>query len=927
MTNFSINFLRPWLLLLLIPAALMTLIPYFRMNKRYRGTRNRIVSMVVHCIVMVLSISVLAGTTIEYDIPNEESEVILVVDSSFSSDKVQDDRDEFVQAVINSNNSMFKLGIVTFGFDQVYAVPLTDNMSGVYNDYLQAPLPDVTATDIEAALKYAATLFEHPDNARIVLISDAFETDGKAVDVVKSIAASGIKVDTVHISEDNDDDEVQIIGMLLPDTAIKVAEPFEIELQIQSSVYATATITPYDNDAAGPGVTVELKKGIQTVKIPFTFEGPELHKMSFEITVDDDTLKQNNEYTSYINVENYNNLLIIESIEDESAAIVRMLSEEYVITVVQCDDYESMPSTLDGLRKFDEVLLCNISNDDMPDGFIEILHTYVQDIGGGLFTVCGNDFDSDPSDETWQANAYTKDDMKHTLYQKLLPVEIIDYTPPVAVFILIDSSGSMVYDKNGNILDKEDPNYEQLEVGTKLYFAKQGAEGCLDALSDRDYMGVYTFAEYESEELALTPCTQRDKIITSVHNIKGGGGTIFSSALESAGKALRACSNVEKRHIIIISDGEPNPDNVDLTKAVLEENAQYGITTSIIGIQSTGEAASLMKTLLTEYAGMEEENFYPITDPSMVAETIRDDITAPSITDVNYETFVPTIKTHTSITKGIAQEDIPELDGFYGMKAKDATEDNELKVILSAKYTPVYTYWKYGEGRVGTFACDLNGNWSSQFIDTDVGTTLLRNMMDALRPTRNIRIKNIDVELEGENYKTQLNIYTDLLEGETIEVKVVSPLGDGSSATTTQTLTAGATDSYTKMHFAVTTSGIHEIIAVKKSATGEVLATTTEYKALAYSKEYDAFRDAEEAEQLMVDLAEGGRGNQVTDPWQIYDSAALYLHKVIDPMIPFIISVIALFLMDIAVRKFKWKWPHEIIRDRKAKAEMSAGKR
>ena len=40
-------------------------------------------------------------------------------------------------------------------------------------------------------------------------------------------------------------------------------------------------------------------------------------------------------------------------------------------------------------------------------------------------------------------------------------------------------------------------------------------------------------------------------------------------------------------------------------------------------------------------------------------------------------------------------------------------------------------------------------------------------------------------------------------------------------------------------------------------------------------------------------------------------------------LITFIISVIALFLLDIAVRKFKWKWPHEIIRDKKAQAEMS----
>ena len=366
---------------------------------------------------------------------------------------------------------------------------------------------------------------------------------------------------------------------------------------------------------------------------------------------------------------------------------------------------------------------------------------------------------------------------------------------------------------------------------------------------------------------------------------------------------------------------------MELTQAALQENAKYGITTSIIGIQTTGEAQSLMKNLLTKYAGMEDENFYNVSDITTIPETLKEDVTAPAITDVNYETFVPIIKTHTSITKGISQDDIPELNGFYGMKPKEATKENELKVILSAKYTPIYTSWKFGEGRVGTFACDLNGNWSSQFVDTTVGTTLLRNMLEALRPTKNIRIKNIDVELEGENYKTQLNIYTDLLEGETIEVKVVSPLGDGSAATTTQTLTAGALDSYTKLYFNVTTAGVHEITATKKSATGEVLATTVEYKALPYSKEYESFRDMKEAEQLMLDLADGGRGNAVTDPWQIYDSAALYIHKCIDPMIAFIITVISLFLLDIAVRKFKWKWPHEIIRDRNAKAEQSAGRR
>ena len=40
MTNFRIEFVYPWLLLLLIPAALLTFLPYFKLNKKYRKNRN-----------------------------------------------------------------------------------------------------------------------------------------------------------------------------------------------------------------------------------------------------------------------------------------------------------------------------------------------------------------------------------------------------------------------------------------------------------------------------------------------------------------------------------------------------------------------------------------------------------------------------------------------------------------------------------------------------------------------------------------------------------------------------------------------------------------------------------------------------------------------------------------------------------------------
>ena len=60
----------------------------------------------------------------------------------------------------------------------------------------------------------------------------------------------------------------------------------------------------------------------------------------------------------------------------------------------------------------------------------------------------------------------------------------------------------------------------------------------------------------------------------------------------------------------------------------------------------------------------------------------------------------------------------------------------------------------------------------------------------------------------------------------------------------------------------------------------------------------------------------------------VFDNAVKYLHIIIDPRIVFAIIIGVAFLLDIAARKFKWKWPHEIIRDRRrANEQLGEGAR
>ena len=170
MLNFHVNFAHPWLWLLLLPAVACALIPYFRISKKYRRNRNRIVSLCLHIAVVTFCTAALVNTTFDYEVYNPSNEILLVVDASYSTETEKTAKDDYVRDfVAMADTRVFKIGAVTFGADQKYAVPLTGDTSDFVERYLESEQPDGSATNIAAALEYAATLFNKPETAKIVL--------------------------------------------------------------------------------------------------------------------------------------------------------------------------------------------------------------------------------------------------------------------------------------------------------------------------------------------------------------------------------------------------------------------------------------------------------------------------------------------------------------------------------------------------------------------------------------------------------------------------------------------------------------------------------------------------------------------------------------------------------------------------------------
>ena len=86
--------------------------------------------------VIVLCAATLVNTQFGYEINNTQNELLFLIDVSDSNDNERQAKDDYLYnslAVLDSKS--FSVGVVTFGFDQKYSVPLTRDVSSVYEAY------------------------------------------------------------------------------------------------------------------------------------------------------------------------------------------------------------------------------------------------------------------------------------------------------------------------------------------------------------------------------------------------------------------------------------------------------------------------------------------------------------------------------------------------------------------------------------------------------------------------------------------------------------------------------------------------------------------------------------------------------------------------------------------------------------------------
>ncbi len=919
---------RPYLALLMIPALVLALIPFFRLHKSRRTSLKHLLPLFIHLVILAIATALITDIhIIETTTAPEATQIVVVADMSDSNSPMKPEMNEYISGVVNNADEATEVAVVVFADDNIYLVEFGDTKQ----DYLEVSGEAVKSgnTDIQGALEYAESLFDplNPVNKRVLLLSDGRQTVGNAWAAAKKLSMKDVRLDAVHFDVTNDPDnaEVQLLS-------IKSSEIDERNANVSVSIAATATkattgtVTLYEVPQGG-GENVEvhsekinLKKGGNTFSFEYMAEGAGIHSVYATIEVDDDTVEQNNTLYSWFNVASKASILLVDGDGHQTPNKIKSLIEgDYDYEVISTVDF---PASMEALLEYDEVVLMNIDFEEMPQGSTDLIKRYVEEVGRGLVFTCGS-------------NSYKNNALADNPLADILPVDlkIDERRETIATVITVDLSSSMGQEVAGQtnkygekmtrydmVLDsvlallETDEFTEEDYIGVVVFDTDATVALPITQLSEKDYMREYlqkSFEEYfyahnikEGEEAGHS----NRVVVTSGQKDANGYkivayGTNYGNAISRAGLLLDE-SEADLKQMVFLSDGEPQDKETGGYDSMIRRMANKGVLTSTIGI---GELNKNSIEELSTLATIGHGKFTKVTTTLdltqsllQIAETIKGD----------YKNERPTKlekREDSKILVGLKTESFDTIGGYYGTTIK-----NGAKMVISADdLRPIIAEWDVGNGHTTVYMSDIGGVWSNSLFTS-------ADEIDNKVIVKNLLVNSINTEIDSSGLKisskrvegkTRLTVETlkRIRDNEQLVVYVTDSYGTTTEHIYTQDNRVADTK-YTKEIPTTDEAGTY-LIEVRLETTGEnpQLYDKANYAVVGfYADEYDLFKV--DGKSILEDLSAAGDGDIMEDVKGFYDIAKdefyQFEHNISTPAL---IVLLLLFLIDLFFRNFSPK--------------------
>src|SRR5215469_8954913 len=661
---------RPLLLWLLIVAPLAAAPGILAMRRGQWWAGAAAAALRAACAVAL--VAMLAGLRLPARVAAHSVAVVAALDESRS---VSPDQQQWMRGQVERLKSARgpndQLGVIGFGRDARLLAPLTDprlfrNFGGGV---------DGGATNIAGALTAAESLFAPDTDKRILLLSDANETEDSAMTEVPAMLEEGVQI-FAAAPPPSATERIAVTNFRSPEMVRAQQQfAFGIDVESESPSPVAATLRLYRDGAAVGGESIALKPGLNRFELPYRLTRAGAYLMSAEVSIAPPRVALNPRVEAAISVTGAPRVLIASATPPESL-VSALKMRNYKIDFVSPRSLSEHPADY---LQYQLVILDDVPGGSLTPAAQHALNRYVADYGGGLVA----------TGDTLREDSLSGGELEKALPVKFLPQPPPPSREPIAVYLCIDRSNSMSYDSR----------YPAVRDGERIRYAKEAAIALLRQLDDTDFAGVIAFDSQPYVLAHLQPLSEdRGELENRIDRLQPGGGTDFKEALEIAEREILQ-SGIPVRQVILLTDGDTNRQYHDHDDLIAEFARQH-IPVSTIRIGP--DLANL--ELLQDFAKATGGLFYRVQDIEKLPLLLVG-LTREAMNHRKQDRTTVEAGEATAMLSGIGTSEIPPIDYFAATEAKDGAQV-ALKVARADKAAPLLAAWQYGLGRTAIFAAD-----------------------------------------------------------------------------------------------------------------------------------------------------------------------------------------------------------------------------
>ena len=653
-----LSFEQPLLLLLLIPISILVLLTWQRMSLPFPRSQRYLI-LASRLALFNLIVTALAGATVS--VPISRQSVVFVGDISASTTPQRAFIEQWINDAIHHKRPEDQVGIVAVGRNA-----LVEQSVRTQIDFSQfESTPDTNYTDLAAGLRLAAAILPQDSERRIVLLSDGQQNLEDALQEAQLLQQEGIRLDVVPLPTFNGP-EARIDDLNAP-SILHTNERFLLHIRFFSSVAQRVTLHLYLDQTLLLQQSLQLNSGEQEITLALNAPPTGFHTYRITMDAPQDTISQNNEAAVFVNVQGPPHVLVIEGSPGAGHNITSALQATHIDVSVGVP--VDVPTTLEGLVNYDAVVLADVPAVDLGTTRMQVLQSYVRDLGRGLVVSGG--------ENSYGVGGYANTPLEETLPLRMDIPQHKD-TPSIAVVLIVES----------------------LEINTAVNISKEAAKGVINLLTPRDYVGVS--AAYGNLVIPLQHVTNKTAINQTVDKMNPNDPPSYMPDLIAAETAL-IHSDAKIKHVILIGDG----DATDSYARQVIKMASEHISVSVVGT-NIGSYDDL--TLMKQMAAWGKGRFYQADNPNAIPQILLNETKQAARRAFIEEPFVPAIITPHPILTGLSS--FPQLTGYVATTPKAAAQI----VLASHLDDPVLAVWQYGLGRVVAWTSDALGLWTANWL-------------------------------------------------------------------------------------------------------------------------------------------------------------------------------------------------------------------